>query len=608
MKPPETDMPRSAIDARMCLRLLARLMVQDKAVVARNYANGGWHQYSGRDFVAHLGRAAEGWTDWLAEREDSPRSGKKSGASAQPRRCLMSLASQSYGSMVTTTAALLVGMDVVFAPEQATDAGLVDIAKHFGADALLCDPHRPLPAGWDKSLPVFHTVQKTWAAEDPSPPPQILRDYAALEEGRRKGTGHGVEAVPGDLLFVSIGNDGFQQKVRLTLNSLMVAAQNFVLQVGVPASVQWNSIELISLAHPFSHTARFAVLLKKGVLGYGNPDAEWENNLSILRPSCVFVGPTELELVAAHITETRRRNRFRSRAALSEGLRRARDYLQSGRSLKLSPVAFGVASRVLRSASRSLVGPAFLEEAAGQLKFVVHGLSAASRTTVRALERLGVPVVETYGKTAGAGLLSSNTFNQPHFGLVGSPLAHVSFRLGGDSVLEYRISSEHFPNSGEWVSTGDVAQMTPHGFSIVGRKQHQLITRGGVLISPARFERRITEAALIEQACLVGDGRPYLAALLVLSPEARAANTRDPESVRVEIEAIMSTINETLPRNGTIKKIEILDSPFLESRGEVLPNGQINRLKIAESYADIIAKIYAGSEKKKERLTAQDNI
>jgi long-chain acyl-CoA synthetase len=639
---------RSIQDARMFMRLLSRMWVREDKVFVRNYGQGVWQQFSGRDIVAHLGRSAAGWQDFLNTRrqrggasEDLIKGGEPDGSTGErrgQRACLMCVGTQSYASWITSYGALLAGADVFFAPEQLNEAELIETCRQFAVDAIVCEPHQLLPRYQKLGLPVFHTVQSTWAAQDDSEPPEAVLGYTRLEQARRQKrfggdfqTGRGrwaskavsngddsgvtgatafardlksdrlaqdseneLEPGPttGDLLFVSIGNDGYHKKVRLSFNAFMIAAQNFLLHVDVPASVQWRTIELIPLAHPLAHTSRLAVLLKNGVLGFMNPDAEWESNLSILQPSCLFVGPAELALVADHVTEVRRLGVHRSRVALSEGLSKARDYLQGARSLKLPPVLYAGASLALRAASRQIVGSGFTREATGNLRFIVHGLAAAQRLPVRVMDRVGVPVIETYGKTAACGLLSSNTFAQPHFNLIGSPLPHVSFRLAGESLLEYRLSSEYFDDAGAWISSGDIAQMTPYGFSIVGRKEHQLRTRGGVVIFPGRFERRLTDTNIIEQACIVGDNMPFLSALVVLSPEARAAFTRDPDRIRADITEVIGAVNETLPRNGTLKKFEILDEPFLESRGEVLPNGGINRVRILETRRLVIQKIY----------------
>jgi long-chain acyl-CoA synthetase len=238
------------------------------------------------------------------------------------------------------------------------------------------------------------------------------------------------------------------------------------------------------------------------------------------------------------------------------------------------------------------MGEAFVDEAVGPLRLVVHGLAPAQESHVKALERLGVPVVETYGVTAAAGLLSSNTFDAPHFNLIGSPLPHVSFRLGAGSLLEYKLSLPAFQEAGLWQETGDVAQMTPFGFVITGRKKHLFTTAGGVTVSPVRLERLFKEHEFVADACIVGDRMPYLAALIVLSQGGQSDYRRDPEAVKEKVQGIVTSVNETLSRFATIKKFVILDKPFSEQDGELLSSGSLNRLKIYESRQSLIEGLY----------------
>lgn len=595
---------RSPLDARMVLRLLSRLHVLERRVVARSYGNGVWQQYTGRDFIAHLGRAAQGWAEEIRKGTFAGNSGRSVGDPPDPGGgrvgCVMCVATASYSSWITSYAALLEGLDVFFVPPHLSDDELRMTMATFGVNAVVCDSDLLMEKFRGLGRPVFHTLQDVWVTNDPSRIPEVLSTYAQLEERRRAGQrldpldprlSDGLKPL-GDLLFVSIGNDGYHKKVRLSFNAFMVAAQNLLLHVEVPAAIQWRTVELVSLAHPAVHTFRLAVLLKNGVLGFRNVHADWGSHLNILRPTCLFVSPPELQMVSNHVTETRRMPLFRSRVSLSEGLSKARDYLQGERSFRLPPFAHEVVSRGLRSASRQIVGDEFFAKAMGEMKFVLHGLAAAQKSGVRVLERLGVPVIETYGKTEACGLLSANTYAAPHLNLVGSPLPHVSFRLGAESVLEYQISSEYFPQAGCWLSTGDSAQMTPYGFAITGRKGHDLTTKGGAVLSPVSLEPLFLESEWIDQVCIVGDNLPFLSALIVLSPEGRAAYSRCRKEIQSAIQGVVDQVNEKLPRDGTIKAFEVLEEPFLESRGEVLPNGLINRLRVFDTRSAVISQIY----------------
>jgi hypothetical protein len=621
---------------------MGRLSASSTRVVARNYANGVWQQYSGSDFVSHLGRSARGW----AREAATLKLHRGEQKAARPVLMCVGLSGMTtYAEWITCYGALLQGMDVFFAPEQLSGQELKLCLSYFGVTAIVCDPSLFAERYRNLGVPIYQTEQRTWAPGDRGGFPEAVEAYRncastlglqrseasfgssetqGSADKRSRRTKKTLQPLPpvlpteqkpladlGDLLFISIGNDGYHRKVRLPLDAFLVTAQNFLLHLNAPSWFEWRSIEMVSLSHPFAHTTRLALILKNGVVGFMNPSMDWQSNLEVLRPSCIAVGPPELQQIATHVTAVRRKTAYRSRVAMSEGLGSVRKYLEGGRSFRLSPNVFGALSKSIRRASQLIVGSSFMAEAAGDLKFIVHGLAPAQKNHVRVLDRLGVPVVETYGKTAACGLLASNTYAEPHLNLIGSPLEHVAFRLGEESVLEYRVTSRHFEDGLAWLPTGDVAQMTPFGYAIIGRKLHQISTRGGVVVSPALFEWRLSESGLISQACIVGDHLPFLGALLVLAPEARTRFEQNPDAVREEVNAVVSKINETLPRNGTIKKFEILSEPFLEVSGEMLPNGAVNRVRVFETRAEAIARIYEDGQKKQsagDTIGSQDGI
>lgn len=591
----------ATMETSLFLRLMARLSATSGRVVARNYANGVWQQYSGSDFVAHVGRSARGW----AREESTVRMHAKEKYPRPVLMCVGVSSFTSYAEWIASYGALLQGFDVFFAPEQLSGRELKLCLRYFGISAIVCDPNLFAERYKNLGVPIYQTEHRTWAPGDRQGFPEIVERFrsASPSSGQSADASESVR-MPGDLLFISIGNDGYHKKVRLSLNAFMVTAQNMLLHLDAPSWFEWRSIEMVSLSHPFAHTARLAMLLKNGVVGFMNPASDWQANLEVLRPTCLFVGPPELQQMATHVSVVRRKPGFRSRVAMSEGLGAVRKYLEGGRSFRLSPGMHAALSSSIRKTSQIIVGADFMSEALGDLKFVVHGLTAAQKNHVRVLDRVGIPVIETYGKTAACGLLAANTYAEPHLNLIGIPLAHVAFRLGADSVLEYSLSSPHFEDSGSWVSSGDVAQMTPFGYAIVGRKMHQITTRGGVVVSPARFEWKLTDSDIIQQACIVGDRMPFLGALIVLSPESRVDFEQNPDAVRQQVAEVIAQVNETLTRDGTIKKFEILPTPFLEVTGEILPNGAVNRVKILETRADAIAQIYGMVPKKQAQEEA----
>ena len=584
--------------AEAFMGLLLRQSARTSQVVVRTYGNGAWSQFSGKDFASHLGRSAARWTqEFYATPEAVSERRKKP-------RALLFIVRNTYSAFVAAWGAMLAGLDVMHMPSQASMADIKWSLEYFKGVGIVTDMDELAPQLGGFGCPVFNVSRTLWAAQDRQAEPELFRVYRYFKTSPEARLAQEMSRssiateIPLDTLrvgrmqFVSFGHDGFQKPEMLLPDALVLTAQNFLLHLGAPASIFWKSMELMAPSNPFAHLSRICVLLKNGVIGFPQASADWETNLRILRPSVLFASPLELSQVCEFVEWMAERPLFRSRLTVSETFEKARTLLNSARALKLPEKVFETARRALRTAGRISAGEQFLKESVGDLKFVVHGLAGAADGNVRLLERLGIPVVETYGVTHAAGLLSSNTFDAAHCNLIGSPLPHVSFRLGANSLLEYRLSLPVFENAGRWEETGDVAQMTPYGFAITGRKKHLFVTAGGVTISPVRLETLLREQSLIADACIVGDRMPFLAALLVLSQNGQADYRETPELVRENVQKIITELNETLPRNATIKKFVILDKPFQEAEGEKLSTGAVNRLKIHETRQAIISSLY----------------
>lgn len=581
------------------LSMLLRQSARSQNVVARAYGNGAWNQFSGRDLVAHIGRSAENWQKVFPVGVE--------GGSGAPVRSLLYLGRNSYSGFVAMMGALCAGVDVMFMPVQASLADIRWCVEHFRCSVLATDGEEYVAHLGALGRPVYEVGKHLWLPQDSFSEPDVFRLFrlfktdpqvrAAQEQADVSGALRALSEAwqnsrVGRFRFVSFGHDGFQKPEELLPDALVVTAQNFLIHLQAPSGLVWKTVELVPPSNPFSHLSRFTTLLRNGVLGFPNQANDWETNLRILRPTLLFASRQELDTIVSHVESVASRPRFKTRTAASERIDNARRFLASGRALKLPEAVFDAAGQLLRFASRTAVGQVFVDEAVGTLRCVIHGLAPAQESHVRALEGLGVPVVETYGVTAAAGLLSSNTFEAPHFNLIGSPLPHVSFRLGAHSLLEYKLSSPCFDRAGAWQETGDVAQMTPFGFAITGRKKHLFVTAGGVTVSPVRLESLFKEHDLIVDACVVGDRMPYLGALIVLSPEGQAQFRVAPEDVREKVQHIVTGINETLSRFATIKKFVILEKPFSEHEGERLSTGALNRLKIYETRRALIESLY----------------
>lgn len=591
------------LGCELFLDLLLKQSIKVNYVTIRTYCNGAWHQLAGKDFCSHLGRAVEYWTNLL------PIEQRKYGQS------VVLIGRNTYNSFVALYGAVLAGLDVMCAPSQMSKSDLKWCLNYFNGVVIASDIDELTPQLDGFSVPVLNISSAAWMPQDKHPEPKILsiyKEFKLRNNNKNNETTENQDELkehksnianipedspwrkikPGRFSFVSFGHDGFQKPEILNADALVTTAQNYIIHAEFPKQIFWKSMELMMPSNPFAHLSRLCAMLKNGIIGFPNPSTDWETNLRILRPSYIFGSSNELDQLCSFIDTVSKRSTHLPRFQISEKIDKVQNLLSTSRAMKIPESVFDLIKSSLRKTSRIISGQSFLKEAVEDLRFVVHGLAPAQESYVRSLEKLGIPVIESYGTTHAAGMLSSNLFHAAHFKVIGTPLPHVNFRLGAHSTLEYRLSSFAFENAGKWEETGDVAQMTPFGFIITGRKRHLFVTLGGTVVSPVRLEQLLKEDDIISDACVIGDKMPYLSALIVLNHNALADYRVTPEKIKDHVQAIVNKVNESLPRNVTLKKFHILDKPFTEASGEKLTNGEINRLKIQETRAILIKSLY----------------
>jgi long-chain acyl-CoA synthetase len=232
--------------------------------------------------------------------------------------------------------------------------------------------------------------------------------------------------------------------------------------------------------------------------------------------------------------------------------------------------------------------------------------------------RLGLPMSEIYGLSECCGPMTWEPF-EVRPGTVGPPMPGVEVKLlddgevccrGGNVFQGYlkdpERTAEVLDDEG-WLHSGDVGVFDEAGYlKIVDRKKELIITAGGKNISPANIEAALKSFPLIGQACVIGDGRPYVSALLVLDPEVAPAWAQargigvtglaelasHPE-VRAEVERSVAEANSRFSGVEQVKRFALLGDEWLPDSEELTPTMKLKRRGVLAKYADDIDALYA---------------
>ncbi|MFF0111551.1 AMP-dependent synthetase/ligase [Streptomyces prasinus] len=232
---------------------------------------------------------------------------------------------------------------------------------------------------------------------------------------------------------------------------------------------------------------------------------------------------------------------------------------------------------------------------------------------------IGFTVLEGYGLTESCAATTFNPWDRQKIGTVGQPLPGSVVRIADDGeVLLHgeHLFKEYWNNPGAtaealadgWFHTGDIGTLDEDGYlRITGRKKEILVTAGGKNVAPAVIEDRIRAHALVAECMVVGDGRPFVGALVTLDEEflgrwaaehgkpegsTAASLSEDPELLAT-VQTAVDDGNAAVSKAESVRKFRVLPSQFTEESGHLTPSLKLKRNVVAKDFAHEIEAIYS---------------
>jgi long-chain acyl-CoA synthetase len=425
-----------------------------------------------------------------------------------------------------------------------------------------------------------------------------------------------VEGSSDDLatIIYTSGTTGASKGVMLSHGNLLANAEDALAALGLNNTDM--TLSHLPIAHSFERTAGYyTVAMAGGTIAFAESLGQIASNLTELEPTVVLTVPRLLEVIHSRVMRTvetsppMRQRLFKM--ALNAG-EQAADYRNRGKPLPpMLALSMAVFRRLVFARVRGIFG--------SRIRYLISGGAPLPTEINRFLSAAEVPIVEGYGLTEAAPVVAVNLHNgKTRIGTVGLPLKRIQVQtapdgellLRGPNIMKgyYKLEAETKEAIDEngWLHTGDIAKIDVEGYiSITDRKKEIIVLSGGKNISPAYVEGKLTGDKFISQACVIGDRRKHLAALVVPDYENLVdflkENNLDPKdadalakskALKTLIQGRIRDINKHLSDVEAVATFTIVPQPFTQENGELTPSLKVRRKIVQAHFKDQIDSMY----------------
>ena len=398
----------------------------------------------------------------------------------------------------------------------------------------------------------------------------------------------------------------------------MLTHGNFMVELGVAvdelaelfAPDDASTLLFLPLAHVFARIIQVGAVKSRTRLGHSADITRLVPDLQSFQPTFVLAVPRVFEKV---FNTASQRATADGRGAIFE---RASDTaIAYSRGLDKGRVPVTVRAR--HAVFSRLVYGKLREALGGRCTYAVSGGAPLGERLGHFYRGIGLTVLEGYGLTETTAALTVNLPDAHKVGTVGRPLPGTTVRVADDGELLFRggqvflgywgaeEATAEVLESGGWFHTGDVGEIDDEGFvRITGRKKEILVTAGGKNVAPAVLEDRLRAHALVSQCLVVGDGQPFIAALVTIDTDSfpawaeahgkkgSIADLVDDPDLRSAIEAAVDDANLAVSKAESIRKFRILGEDWTEESGQLTPSLKLKRAVVMRDHRDDIAALY----------------
>jgi long-chain acyl-CoA synthetase len=398
----------------------------------------------------------------------------------------------------------------------------------------------------------------------------------------------------------------------------MLTHGNFMFELGVAVDElerlfhedDGSTLLFLPLAHVFARIIQIGCVKSQTRMGHTADIKQLLPDLAEFRPTFILAVPRVFEKVfntaSQRATADGRGKIFDAAAETAMAYSRG---IERGKVPLTVRVKHAVFDRLVYGKLRAALG--------GKCVYAVSGGAPLGERLGHFYRGIGLVVLEGYGLTETTAALTANLPDATKIGTVGRPLPGTAVRVADDGELLFRggqVMAGYWRNddataevleSDGWFHTGDLGEVDDEGFvRITGRKKEILVTAGGKNVAPAVLEDRLRGHLLVDQCIVVGDGQPFIAALVTLEREevplwaeqhgksSHVTDLVDDPDLRAEIEAAVEDANKAVSKAEAIRKFTILPDEWTEEGGQLTPSLKLKRNVVMREFKDDVAALY----------------
>ena len=447
-------------------------------------------------------------------------------------------------------------------------------------------------------------------------------DDDGVDEVARRGAGVDAEQVHArrrtithaDLasIIYTSGTTGRPKGCRLTHGNFAAEVSQVTIGLRDLFNPQSSTLLFIPIAHVFGRAIQVGAIATGTTLGHSPDVTRLVEDLESFRPVFILSVPRVFEKVfntAKQRAHAEGKSWIFDRSAdVAVAYSQSLDGVGPSPWLRLQHAAF---DRLVYSKIRARLG--------GRCRAAISGGAPLGLRLTHFFRGMGLTVFEGYGLTESTAGACVNLQDALRIGTVGRPVPGMSVRIADDGELLMRgavifdgywrneqATAEVLDAQG-WFHTGDLGQIDDDGFvRITGRKKEMIITANGKNVAPAVLEDRLRAHWLVAQTLVVGDGKPFIAALITLDRETLplwlkrngyredtpVADIVDDHALRAEIQLAVDDANEAVSRAESIRKFVLLAEEWTEAGGQLTPSLKLRRALVNQQAAARIEALY----------------